>query len=311
MSNMGNRIRRNVIVFVITLAVMCNVVFADEAVCSDDRIASFIENVKEGDFPEFDISEAFLSEAYVLEPSEVLLIENYKKNGSLKNVISNEWDFVRIEVPYKNEQGNMCDISVKYQNGEYTELGRQVCNGTDDHVFKPSAAKKVFVGEKGEITGEPVYIKSFLYNVTMAVFEKEGVEYVVPYSGIECETAFESGKLYQADDFIEALDRVYDEQSLKESGENGYGGIPLRADTGNEYIEKLQERNTGSNGEILDVSKKTAKIKVNTMGKTDDNSDNNENSSRNLIILMPMLAVFTAFMIASILVYKKCKRTDR
>jgi len=188
------------------------------------------------------------------------LTKIYHDKGSLTSGISGDYSFVPV-----TENGT---FSVMYKRDNVWTLGVTAVNAPTD----PRAATSVVdadivkkrMNEAGadDCTAKCIGLSkaspALGYFLTIVVFEKDGIEYAVPFSVRPDFTGLENGKLYTSGELVSIFEESYlkdyrqNKEAAIETGEALYGSAGENSPyPANHTAENAGDKNSPGNGKIL------------------------------------------------------------
>lgn len=171
--------------------------------------------------------------AYCVTGVDLLMITEFQKKGDFSKLLTGKRQW---KVPYQTKDGEKGLVTLEEKGDSWEWL----CESADDEMEKIPPDKEQIVqliGEqmdKGENIIDITYAHSMLYSMTMIYVQGEQNDYIIPYAetpqqlNLEAEgKGIVNGTLYTDKKFIFVMNRLFDENQLKENG-NLNGGIPYR-----------------------------------------------------------------------------------
>lgn len=171
--------------------------------------------------------------AYCVTGVDLLLITEFQKQGDFSKLLTGKRQW---KVPYQAENGEKGLVTLEEKDSSWEWIAESAAD-TLEKIPPDKENIAALIGEqvgKNETILGITYAYSFLYNMTMIYVEGKKQDYIIPYAEIPEQLNREAGKkgivngkVYTDKNFIAVMNRMFDEEKLKENSDKN-AGLPYR-----------------------------------------------------------------------------------
>ena len=162
-----------------------------------------------------------LSKAYKSYCIDVYMIDTYKENNNFASLITDDY---RIFVPTERLLVTLYPV-----DGKLKAIGSESIDNPDELIDFNAETERAKEQINGEII-DIIHANSFVYYLDIIYIKTTENEYVVPYFSAplmleEIGNRIDNGKVYKANDFMEAMDNTFDIDVIDPMT---MGGVPIK-----------------------------------------------------------------------------------
>lgn len=162
-----------------------------------------------------------LSKAYKSYCIDGYMIDTYKENNNFASLITDDY---RIFVPTERQLVTLYPV-----DGKLKAIGSESIDNPDELIDFNAETERAEEQINGEII-DIIHANSFVYYLDIIYIKTTENEYVVPYFSAplmleEIGNRIDNGKVYKANDFMEAMDNTFDIDVIDPMT---MGGVPIK-----------------------------------------------------------------------------------
>lgn len=162
-----------------------------------------------------------LSKAYKSYYIDGYMIDTYKENNNFASLITDDY---RIFVPTERQLVTLYPV-----DGKLKAIGSESIDNPDELIDFNAETERAKEQINGEII-DIIHANSFVYYLDIIYIKTTENEYVVPYFSAplmlkEIGNRIDNGKVYKANDFMEAMDNTFDIDVIDPMA---MGGVPIK-----------------------------------------------------------------------------------
>lgn len=162
-----------------------------------------------------------LSKAYKSYYIDGYMIDTYKENNNFASLITDDY---RIFVPTERQLVTLYPV-----DGKLKAIGSESIDNPDELIDFNAETERAKEQINGEII-DIIHANSFVYYLDIIYIKTTENEYVVPYFSAplmlkEIGNRIDNGKVYKANDFMEAMDNIFDIDVIDPMA---MGGVPIK-----------------------------------------------------------------------------------
>lgn len=218
----------SILISAIYLSCLNTIAFADESstneitqtdsISSDelDQAESALDYYADNLQDKYDLSKAYKS--YCIDG---YMIDTYKENNNFASLITDDY---RIFVPTERQLVTLYPV-----DGKLKAIGSESIDNPDELIDFNAETERAKEQINGEII-DIIHANSFVYYLDIIYIKTTENEYVVPYFSAplmleEIGNRIDNGKVYKANDFMEAMDNTFDIDVIDPMT---MGGVPIK-----------------------------------------------------------------------------------